>query len=284
MELVAAAKLRRFQDIMVKARPFTQGLEDLTHRLFQDQWLRHSQGKPGLSGSKTALEALHPFFETREEKNIALVLVTSDTGLCGSYNTDLLEMARDFLRGHKDHLTLIGVGKFGVAVLKKMGLTFYHTFQEIRASRIDEILKELTRELESIYLAKEVDSIYVIYSHFLTISSYKGVIEKLLPLKPPVESAQKTYAFPASDYIYEPSPETVFQKLIPLFFEAKVRMIFFESFVSEQIARMTAMRLATDNAEEMIDSLVLLRNKARQASITKEIIEIISGSRALKIK
>ncbi len=293
MEMVAAAKLRRFQDMMVKARPYTQGLEELVARLLQDQLvqLTHQKNK-----SKEPL-TLHPFFEQREEKKIALLLFTSDTGLCGSYNTELIEKAKQFIEEHKTkNPLLIGMGKFGVTALKRFGMPLSSSFQDLRVSRVEEILKGLKSILETIFLDKKVDAVYVLYSHFQTLSVCKATFEKLLPFKPPAEP-EKDSPHPSlppqsggriqvggEDYIYEPNPQLIFEKLIPVFFEAKIRMIFLESFVSEQIARMTAMRQATDNAEEMVESLVLVRNKARQASITKEIIEIISGSRALKIK
>jgi len=127
-----------------------------------------------------------------------------------------------------------------------------------------------------------VDAIYVVYSHFLTLASSQSTVEKLLPLEAP--DREEGAARGSDDYIFEPDRKTIFSRLIPAYFEAKTRMLFIESLVSEQIARMNAMHQATNNAKEMIESLVLLRNKARQASITKEIIEIVSGSRALKVK
>ena len=263
MEMVAAAKLFRFQDMMVKARPFTHGLENLLKRLAQDQPVTR-----------------HPFLESREEKRAALVLITSDTGLCGSYNSDLIQRAQRFVaERNRESVTLIGVGKFGITALKRAGFHFHSTFTDTRASRVEQILVELKAGLEKIYLSGEANAVYVVYSHFLTVTAYQSVTEKLLPLALDAGTARAK-----GEYIFEPSPAFVFDKLIPLFFEAKTRLVFLESFVSEQIARMRAMHQATENAKEMIDSLVLLRNKARQAAITKEIIEIVSGSRALKIK
>ena len=263
MEMVAAAKLRRFQDMMVKARPFTEGLENLLKRL-----------------AMAKLTRMHPYMEARDEKKRALLLITSDAGLCGSYNNDLIELARGFLREHKVE-TMIGVGKSGMTALKRRGFSCQYFFSDLRASRVEQVLSELRGTLEKIYLSKEVDSVYVVYSHFRTITSYQPVIEKLLPLEKPAAANAPEQEV---RYIFEPSPEILFQKLVPLFFEAKVRTLFLESIVSEQIARMRSMHQATQNAKEMIDSLVLLRNKARQAAITKEIIEIVSGSRALKLK
>ncbi|MBI3317329.1 MAG: F0F1 ATP synthase subunit gamma [Candidatus Omnitrophica bacterium] len=185
-------------------------------------------------------------------------------------------------------------------------------------------MAELRRDLANLYVSGEVDAIYVVYSHFKTLTTFKAITEKLLPLERPTPViARRSSEIPrpslrggrkadeaisdsgqapqsseiasspsgtcndgmdAKEYIFEPSAEAVFQKLVPQFFDAKVRMIFLEAIVSEQIARMMAMHQATKNAKEMIDSLVLKRNKARQASITKELIEIVSGSQALKIK
>ena len=288
MEMVAAAKLRRFQDMMQKSRAYTEGLGTLLKRL---------------SGVPSASE--HLFIRPREEKKIALVLMSSDTGLCGSYNNDLANMAQRFIREREQSAkeggsppqerrirpladasggkpAVIAVGKSGGTALKNMGCPPQYSYTDIRASRVEEILAELRRDLEKLYVSGEVDAIYVIYSHFKTLTTFKAITEKLLPLERPVEnepSKGKT-----ENYIFEPSPEFVFQKLVPQFFDAKLRMIFLEAIVSEQIARMTAMHQATKNAKEMIDGLVLKRNKARQASITKELIEIVSGSQALKIK
>ncbi len=265
MEMVAAAKLRRFQDMMNKSRAYTQGLESLLKRL---------------SGGAYAKQ--HAFIKPREEKKTALVLMTSDAGLCGSYNNDLLNMASKFVKSQTAKPIYVAVGKSGVTASKSMDLTCVTSFTDIRASRVEEILADLRATLEKLYLSGEVDSIYVIYSHFKNITSYKATTEKILPLEPPQADAKTSEE--AEEYIIEPSPEAVFEKLVPQFFEAKVRMIFLEAIVSEQLARMTAMNQATKNAKEMIDSLVLKRNKARQASITKELIEIVSGSQALKLK
>ena len=310
--MVAAAKLRRFQDMMTRSRPFTEGLETLLKRV----------SRPGFAN-------LHLFIEKREERKTALVLITSDTGLCGSYNNDLVNLAFDFIKNpagaapggrpegqaHRPAPAIIGVGKFGITALKNAGFPCRASFTDLRASRVEEILVELRHELEKIYLSREVDAVYVIYSHFKTFTTYKAVTEKILPIHSAVpngtaknaviarsdpkgllrgattqstssEIASATSGAPprndVSDYIFEPSPETVFKKLVPFFFEAKIRTVFLEAIVSEQIARMTAMSQATKNAREMIDALVLKRNKARQAAITKEIIEIVSGSQALK--
>ena len=284
MEMVAAAKLRRFQEMMQKAKVYTQGLETLLKRIAS------SQGEAAQS---------HPFIQPRPEKRSAVVVMTSDTGLCGSYNNDLVELSRKFIIGKEGPAPLmIGVGKNGISALGRRGFNFLESFTDIRASRIEEILKDLKKHIEDIYISGKVDSVYVIYSSFKTLTSFKATVEKVLPLETPTASGSSKSAAVALDasaasvkaeakelpYLFEPSPEIIFQRLVPQYFEAKMRSIFLEATVSEQIARMTAMNQATKNAKEMIDTLVLKRNKARQASITKELIEIVSGSQALKLK
>lgn len=266
MEMVAAAKLRRFQDMMVKARPYTEGLENLLKRL---------------ASSETGLSQTHPFIQVREEKKIAVIVMTSDTGLCGSYNNDLVELVKKFLKEKKSlNPSVIGVGKNGFSSLKRFGIDFLETYTDIRASRVEEILQGFKKLIEDLYMSGKADAIYVVYSRFKNLTSYKATVEKVLPLETPKADANASQ----DRYIYEPSAEILFQRLIPLFFEAKMRTVFLQAIVSEQIARMTAMNQATKNAKEMIDTLVLKRNKARQAAITKELIEIVSGSKALKVK
>lgn len=277
MEMVAAAKLRRFQNMMINARPFTQKLEEQVKRLHQ------AQNEAAKSSKKEGKEfPLHPFFEKREEKRAALVVITSDAGLCGSYNLELINEASDFLNNWSGQPPLlIGIGKSGITALKRKKLSFEKTYIDLRASRVEEILADFKTYLEELFVSGRVDSIHIIYSHFQTMTSYVSAAEKILPLEEPrVEEGEKQKV---TDYIFEPSPEAIFDKLIPLYFEAKTRMIFLEALVSEQVARMNAMHQATKNAKEMIDSLVLQRNKVRQAMITKEIIEIVSGSQALKV-
>lgn len=267
MEMVAASKLRRFQTLMTGAQPYTEGLERLVKRL------SHDYGQVD-----------HPLFEKREEKNTALILLTSDTGLCGSFNHDLIAQAKSFISRQKNPVKVIAVGKSGATALKAQGMTCEKSITDLRASRVEGVLQEFKQMLESAFRAGEVDSVYVVYSHFSSLTQFMPVTEKILPMENTEETPANAGASSRKEYIYEPLPDAIFNRLIPIYFEAKTRLIFLESLVSEQLARMQSMHQATENASEMIDALVLARNKARQASITKEIIEVVSGSQAQKNK
>jgi len=275
MEMVSASKLRRFQIMMTEARPYTQELERILLNLVRDQQ------RPDKAQDNAAAYS-HPFLEEREETRTALVLVTADSGLCGPYNMELIEQARRFINARPEHPPLLfGVGKSGILALKRAGRTFQKTFTEVRVNQIEDSLKQLKTELECLYLEKKIDAVYVVYSHFISATLSKATVQKILPFKQP-DAAVSQAGLTAVPYIYEPSPDFVFSRLIPVFFESKIRMMLLEAWVSEHMARMHAMHQATKNAKEMIDSLVLYRNKVRQAIITKEIIEIISGAKASK--
>lgn len=265
MEMIATAKFHRYQNIILKSRVYVSGLETLLKRLSRDK----------------KQETSHPFLtEIDEEKRVGLVLITSDTGLCGSFNHELIQSAQNILSQKPLHPYLIGIGRRGINSFTKAGHLFQKTYSDIRTGQIDQVIEKLGNSIQEAFIENSLDAIYVVYGRCLTLSSYEITCEQLLPFeKARLSTFDLSFEY---RYIYEPSPEIVFQKLIPLYFDAKVRQIFLEAFMSEQIARMKAMHQATENASEMIDTLVLQRNKARQAAITGEIIEVVSGSRALK--
>jgi F-type H+-transporting ATPase subunit gamma len=268
MEMISAAKLNRYQDMMSRGKAYAESIEKLLARLSRNE----------------TLTVTHPFLEKREEKKIGLVLITSDMGLCGSYNLELVNRAGAFLEECGKPTTLIGIGKFGIRFMKRSGRDCYQTFTELKAAQIESAIAELKKTLEDIYTNGKADAIYAIYSRCLSKSSYEFALEKILPLENPAGDDLDELFQSQVNYIFEPNENVIFKRLVPLYFEARVRQIFLEAFVSEQIARMQAMHLATQNASEMIDRLVIQRNKIRQAAITREIIEVVSGSQALKIK
>jgi F-type H+-transporting ATPase subunit gamma len=261
MELVSAVKLRKAQTRLVSSRPYASKMQVILENL---------------SSASTALT--HPLFEKREVKQKCLVIITSDRGLCGSYNVNVFRKAEEFLSQEtKDKIKLVLIGKKG----------FYHYRRkpwEIRSKFIDlggklELArtKEITSSLVNLFLSREVDEIFLLYTKFLTVTSYRVALEKFLNIERP-EEEKKGYI----EYIFEPSAEMLFDDLLPRYCLTRVQIALSEAFASEQGSRMIAMGAATQNAEEMIDQLTLLRNKARQASITKEMVEISSGVEALK--
>ncbi|MFH1799746.1 MAG: ATP synthase F1 subunit gamma [Candidatus Omnitrophota bacterium] len=263
MEMVAAAKLKRFQKLREQATPYVQSLEGVLNRLLA-----------------TDIPLQHPLLEAREERATALLVITSDTGLCGSYNQNLIEEAKKFLKSRSETPLLIGVGKHGVNALARAGHTWYRTFTDTKTAQLESVIAQTSSLIETLFTERKVDAVYAIYAPFTGKSVSRIVTGKLLPFN--WETNGNTPGETASLYIMEPSREVLFTRLVPLVFAAKTRMIFIESLISEQMARMNAMYQATENAKELIDTLVLLRNKVRQAAITKELIEIVSGSKALK--
>ena len=279
MEMVSAAKLRRFQTMLNKTRPYTEALGKIISQLMSSD--------PSSSGTSQESQFTHPFFEKRKEQKAALLVITSDTGLCGAHNMFLIDMAKDFLARSAHQISyLYGSGKTGVNSLKRSNFSFAQTYINLKTPQIEPAIKEMRNTLTDLYLRKEVDAVYVIYAHVLSAMVSKPIVERILPLKPPsskaaatVDKAEKKLA---DFFIYEPSPKAIFEHIVPEFFEAQLRMMFLESYVAEHMARMNAMHQATKNAKEMTESLTLVRNKIRQTIITKEIIEIISGSKASK--
>ena len=271
MEMVAAAKLRRFQDFLESARPYTEKLETLLERLLPvlpSDYDHPFLGKPASDeNAKPGIRA-------------ALVLFTSDTGLCGTYNTELENLAHQWLRENTDKdVQLVFVGKHGLNAFHKDRFPTLPSFSDLRVSRVDEILEELRKTLASAFVNSTVDEVHVIYTHMESLSRYHPRKEKLLPFSKKADRLETEFS-----YLIEPDAKSVLNRLLPMIFEARLRFLFYHALLTEQIARMSAMRQATQNAKEMIEELTLSRNKARQASITKEIIEIVSGSRALRLK
>jgi F-type H+-transporting ATPase subunit gamma len=263
MEMVAASKLKRFQKLREQTTPYIEALEGVLTRLL-----------------RTDIPLQHPLLETREEKETALLVITSDTGLCGSYNHSLVSEAKKFLLASPKTPVMIGVGKNGVNALAREGCSWHRSFTDTKTSELESVMTETTSLVEKLFTERKVDAVYVVYSHFTGKSLYRATTEKILPFH--LEASHDGLVETAGPYIMEPSPEALFARLVPLVFAAKMRMIFMESMISEHMARMGAMHQATENAKELIDMLVLLRNKIRQAAITKELIEIVSGSKALK--
>lgn len=261
MELVSAAKLRKAQTKLVSSRPYANKMQTILENL---------------STASTTLT--HPLFEKREIKSKGLVIITSDRGLCGSYNINIFRKAEEFLNQEpKDKIKLILIGKKGFYFYRKKNWEIKSKYLDLGGKVELSKVKEITSNLVDLFLSRELDEIYLLYTRFISPSSYQIVLEKFLNIEKAQEK-QESYL----EYIFEPSPEKLFENLLPRYCITRVQMALSEAFASEHGSRMIAMGAATRNAEEMIDHLTLLRNKARQAAITKEMVEITTGVEALK--
>lgn len=265
MKLVAAARLKRAQDRVQAARPYAEAMEQMMRRLGQ---------------SGVALD--HPLLEVREEKKIAVLVLTSDRGLCGSYNTNLIRLALNFLRSYTpEQVSLVLVGRKGQQAFRRQPYPVLD--RQTLGSGGDltfGVVQPMVRALRAQFENGEVDAVYVIYQRFQSAMTQVPTVMQLLPLKPPeVDEGQHG---PVAEMIFEPSPEELLDQLLPRYVETQVFRTYAEAIASEHGARMTSMSAATDNAGQMIDDLTLSLNRARQAAITTEIAEIVSGAAAIQ--
>ncbi|MDI6755208.1 MAG: ATP synthase F1 subunit gamma [Thermodesulfobacteriota bacterium] len=272
MKMVAAAKLRRAQESMLATRPYALKMFEVLSRL----------------AARTTAEA-HPLLDRREPKRVEVVLFTSDRGLCGAFNMNLIQRAERFLEEGKtkiEETALSFIGRKGRDYFRRRNVVMRREYVNF-FGKVDYLLAaKIGQELVQAYCEKKVDGIYLLYSEFRSAVQQRVILEKVLPIIPksPAEEerAPATSGPPAVDYLYEPSEGEILDKLLPMYVEVQVYRALLESLASEYGARMTAMENATNNATEMIDKLTLIYNKARQAAITKELIEIVSGAEALK--
>ncbi|MDP1854353.1 MAG: ATP synthase F1 subunit gamma [Candidatus Omnitrophota bacterium] len=273
MEMVSGAKLKKSEAVLRAGNAYFLKLEAMFKNL--------------LCGIDVAV---HPFLEERPKNNTALCVITSDTGLSSTYNDNIIRLCEQFIRGQgKEKIKLITVGKKAFSYFKKRDFHILHSYVGLQGVFSKNISDEIANTLTRLFLSKEADEVYIIYTHFISALKYKPTLEKFLNIERAKAASQRGsgLAFNIAkaeeiEYILEPSRERILEDLIPRYISAKMRAILLNAFTSEHSARMIAMKAATDNAETMIDSLTLLRNKARQASITKEIIEVSSAAELLK--
>lgn len=262
MEMVAAAKLRRAQMRIMEVRPFSEKLNQIL-----------------ISLSSAAGKLVHPFFEEREVKKQTLVLVTSDRGMCGSFNSNLIRKAETWLADKDPEKTeLVLIGKKGNDLYKKKEWPIIGFYDDWSGNLDYGKAKEIVDFLTNRFLNGETDEIKVIYTRFISTARYK--IEEVLYLpveQPEIEEGGGSHL----DYIFEPDPKAIFTDLMPRYALTKMVTALADSFASEHGTRMIAMGAATKNAGEMIDALTLQYNKARQAAITKDLLDIVGGAEAL---
>ncbi len=266
MEMVAAAKLRRAQQKVEQTRPYADKMDEMLQHL-----------AAGSSG-----EITHPYFEEREVKKKTLVLFTADRGFCGSYNANAIREAGNWLRANAAYQPeLFLIGKKGNDFYKRRDWPitgYYHDWQtELDYGKAREIVGLLTDR----FVNGETDHIDLLFTRFLSMASYRITLQKYLPIaRPEIDEDDQEQGH--SEYIFEPNAEQIYAALMPGYATTKLVTALVESFASELGSRMIAMNAATKNAGEMIDKLTLDYNKARQAQITKELLEVVSGAEALK--
>jgi F-type H+-transporting ATPase subunit gamma len=277
MKLVAAAKLRRAQERIMEARPYSykmgEVLSDLALRTSQEMHPLLARREAGTNGG------------TREAGTRCkmLVVISGDRGLCGAFNSNIIRRSLDFLRAHQDDpeisLTLMVVGRKVRDFYRRRGQytvrsEYANLFDKLAYTHAAQIAQDFTRA----YLAEEVDEVHLVYNEFKSVATQRVVVEQLLPIQP----AEVPEGTPVVEFIFEPSPTAVLERLLPKHVEVQVYRALMESLAAEYGARMTAMENATKNASEMIDLLTLQFNKARQERITKELLEIVGGAEALR--
>jgi F-type H+-transporting ATPase subunit gamma len=258
MKMVSAARLRRAQERMYASRPYAaKMLEVLT------------------SLATRANPENHPLLKVKGDEHIELMVVTADRGLAGAFNANLIKAALHFLDERKNYdLSLHLIGKKGHDFFRKRKYVIRNSYINIFRNLQYSHAKQIAAETIKAYLEGDLDAIYVIYNEFKSALTQKIVVRRLLPL----ERLPEPTVVETLDYIYEPDPATIFDRLLPRYLEFEIFHALLESGAAEQAARMAAMDSATKNAKEMIDSLTLTMNKIRQASITREIIEVVSGA------
>ncbi len=267
MELIAAAKMRRAQQRVLATRPYSTRLLDLIADIVARQ-----------SGSG---DEVHPLMQVREPNNIGLILFTPDRGLCGGLNANLNRAAYNFGLEQEHPVSQISVGKKGNDFFSRRGREIRAEFLNLGDFPEPIDTSPIARIVLEDYEAGRLDRVYLAYANFVNTAVQEPTIRQLLPVEPPAASENGASAS-LGDYEYEPDAATVLGGLLPRYVEMQIYQAALENAASEQSARMVAMRAATDAAGEMIDALTLEYNKARQETITKELLDLVGGVAALE--
>lgn len=269
MKMVAAARLRRAQENIINARPYSKKISEvLSHLMLSEK------------------SFTNPLLVERDVKRVAIVVVTSDRGLCGSFNMNVIRTAEEQIKTEyadyylSGNLDLYCIGKKGSDYFSKRDYKLTDSHTGVFSSLKFDFASSLIKSFSSKFVNGELDKVIVVFNEFKSVIQQKTVIQQLLPIKPIDDKISETIS--VTDYIYEPNKVAIINNLLPKYLNAQMWRILLDSFAAELGARMTAMDMATENAKELIRSLQLTYNKVRQATITKEILEIVSGANALK--
>ena len=261
MKMVAAAKLRRSQEQVLGARPYARQMVSLLESL----------------SARTSYRD-HPLLVERPVRRVLLVLVTADRGLCGAFNANLIRAAQKyFIENQTKEILLIAAGRRGRDFFRRQSVRMAAEYVNIFSQRVEfHHAHELAKKIIDLYSSEAVDAVDFVYNEFKSVLAQRLVVERRLPVKPAAPPEAETPV----DYIYEEPPEEIFGQLLPRYVEAEVFRALLESQAAEFAAKMTAMDAATRNAGDLIDQYTLNLNRVRQAKITTEIIEIVSGAAA----
>ena len=261
MEMVSAAKLRRAQTALESARPYDRELKKVLANL-----------------ASASGDSLTPVFVRREVKRRALIVITSDRGLSGAFNVNLIKATEGQLRAGGAPISLVTLGRKGSDYFRRRNASVLFSNTELGGVASWKMAEELSRDLTARFLSGEIDEVDLVFTHFRSALVRSIVIEPFLPLG----RGEATETVQTLDYIFEPSPEAILEKIVPYYLAMRLYMALAESAASEHGARMVAMGSATKNANEMIQNLTLHMNRTRQATITRELVEIVAGAEALK--
>ena len=258
MKMVSAAKLRKAQLKLIAARPYARQLQGVLERLAQ-----------------APVDVTHPLLKKRPVQKVVYVLITSDGGLCGGYNANLIRKTSGLIAEAQQPVKLVTVGRKGRDFFRRGKTEFLAEYTKLGDDPSYSQAKEIAQEVVRLYEQGEADEVYILYTEFVSAMTQRPSQIKLLPIDQPEGKQGK-------QYIFEPSAEDILNNLLPKYVETQIFRSLLEGKASEQGARMTAMSSATDNAKTMIDKLSLAMNRARQAAITTEISEIVSGAASLE--
>jgi F-type H+-transporting ATPase subunit gamma len=258
MKFVSAARLRRAQEKAMEARPYANAITEIVR-----------------SVAARMEFPLHPLLERRPEERILLVVATGDRGLAGAFNSNAVRRAVEFLRSEADKkLEVLPIGRKGRDAFRRQSWAVIGEYVGITARAEFSKAQEIASSIAEAYTSEKIDSVYLLFNEFKSVITQKMVFEKLLPIDP----AEPDKSGSQVDYIYEQPAAELLQGLMPRYVAARAYRMLADSSAAEHAARMTAMDAATNNAGDLIDSLTLQMNKIRQAAITKEIIEVVSGA------
>lgn len=266
MEMVAASKMKKVQESMIRSRPYSEKIKDVIKNV-----------------GEGVLEYKHPYVVSRDIRNIGVIIISTDKGLCGGLNVNLFKHFIKHLfelNEKKIGVKSVLVGKKSEIFAKRVGLNVAGSVTNFGDKPQVSDLLGIIKIIIDLYMSEEIDAVYLLYNRFINTMSQRPIYERVIPIQRKIfgnADVKKKYW----DYLYEPEPEKLMEFLMKRYVESLVYQAVVENIACEQAARMVAMKSATDNAGDLIDSFKLMYNKARQASITQELSEIVAGAEAV---